>query len=1078
MSKFFIRRPIVAIVIAILTVILGGVSMLTLPTSQYPDIVPPEVQVQATYPGADARTLVQAVATPIEEQINGVDNSIYMYSENANNGQSTVYVDFDVKTNPDTDQVLTQLRVSQAQAQLPAQVNTSGVIVQKAQTSPLMLVSVSSPGGQFGADFLTNYAIINLQDELTRVKGVGRVQVFGGQYALRVWVQPDKLAQLGVTATDVITALGTQNNVNPAGQIGGEPVPNGQQFTYTVRTQGRLVKPEEFGDIIIRSNPDGSVLHLRDVARVELGTQIYNLTARYNKAPSGVLGIYQLPGSNAVETAKNVRARLDELQKTFPAGLQYEIPLDTTKAVSAGIHDIIVTLSIALVLVILVVYLFLQGWRATLIPLLAVPVSLIGTFILFPLLGFSINTLSLFGLVLAIGLVVDDAIIVVEAVEHHIDEGMTPRDATLKAMEEVGGPVVAIALILAAVFIPTAVIPGITGRLYQQFALTIAISVLISAFNALTLSPALASLLLKPKNKQRKPGPLQRFFNWFNGFFGRTTDRYVSTSGVLIHKSGATMVALAVIAVVAVFIGAKLPTGFIPTEDQGYIFVALQLPDASSLQRTDAAAQQVSDALMSTPGIGSVIAVNGFSLLTLTQSTNTAFFFVSLKPWDERTSRAEQLASIQSTVQRKLGGIGAGLAFSFPPPAIPGIGTSGGVQMVLEDRTGGDDPTFLTKNLFAYLGALQKRPEIAIAIPAYLPNVPQLYADVDREKASQQQVSLNDIYTTMSTFMGGYLVNYFNRFGRQWQTYVEAEGSSRTDIQDISQFYVRSANGSQVPLASLVHVKQITGPEFVTRFNEYSAAQLNISGAPGYSSGQVRAALEEVFQQTMPAGMGFDYQGMSFQEQAAAQGVPTWAVFGLSLLFVFLILAALYESWSLPFSVLLSTPVAILGAYLALLVRQYENDIFATIGLIMLIGLSAKNAILIVEFAVANYKSGQTIADAALNAARLRFRPIVMTALAFVFGCLPLWTATGAGAASRRILGTVVIGGMLLATVVGILMVPVTFAVVEYLSHRFTRGGKGTGMDTAHQPEPETEAAAKRASTQPTVHARQQEGHA
>ena len=821
MSKFFIRRPIVAIVIAILTVILGGVSMLTLPTSQYPEIVPPEVQVQATYPGADARTLVQSVATPIEQQINGVDNSIYMYSENANNGQSTVYVDFDVKTNPDIDQVLTQLRVSQAQSQLPSQVNTAGVIVQKAQTSPLMIVSVSSPNGQYGADFLTNYAIINLQDELTRVKGVGRVQVFGGQYALRVWVQPDKLAQLGVTATDVISAMGVQNNVNPAGQIGAEPVPKGQQFTYTVRTQGRLVTPEEFGNIVVRANADGSILHLRDVARVELGTQVYNLTARYNKAPAGVMGIYQLPGTNAVETARNVRAKLDQLQARFPPGLKYEIPLDTTKAVSAGIHEILITLGIALVLVILVVYIFLQGWRATLIPLLAVPVSLIGTFILFPLLGFSINTLSLFGLVLAIGLVVDDAIIVVEAVEHHIDEGMTPQDATIKAMEEVGGPVVAIALILAAVFIPTAVIPGITGRLYQQFALTIAISVLISAFNALTLSPALAALLLKPKDKSRRRGPLQRFFDWFNGFFGRTTDRYVSTSGILVHKSGAAMIALAAIAVLAVFIGARLPTGFIPTEDQGYIFVALQLPDASSLERTDLAAQQVSDALLQTPGIEGVIAVNGFSLLTLTQSTNTAFFFVSLKPWEARKRPAEQLAAIQGSIQRKLGGIGAGLAFSFPPPSIPGIGTSGGVQMVLEDRSGTDDPAFLTKNVYGFLGALAKRPEIAIAIPAYLPNVPQLYADVDREKVTQQQVSLNDVYTTMATFMGGYLVNYFNRFGRQWQTYVEAEGSSRTSIQDISQFYVRSANGGQVPLSSLVHVKQITGPEFITRFNEY-----------------------------------------------------------------------------------------------------------------------------------------------------------------------------------------------------------------------------------------------------------------
>lgn len=1053
MSKFFIRRPIVAIVIAIITVIVGLVSMLSLPTSQYPDIVPPEIQVQATYPGADAKTLTQAVSTPIEQQMNGVDNMLYMYSVNANNGQATVYVDFDVKTNPDTDQVLSQLRVSQAQAQLPAQVNTAGLTVQKSLTSPLMIVTLSSSNNQYGADFLTNYAIINLQDELTRVKGVARIQVFGGQYALRVWVQPDKMAKLGVTATDVIAALQTQNNVNPAGQIGGEPVPLGQQFTYTVRTQGRLITPEEFGNVILRAGTDGSVLHLRDVARIELGTQTYNLTARYNSAPAGAMGIYQLPGSNAVEVAQGVQKRLKELSANFPAGVRYDVPLDTTKAVTAGIHEITLTLGIALGLVILVVYLFLQGWRATLIPLMAVPVSLIGTFALFPLLGFSINTLSLFGLVLAIGLVVDDAIIVVEATEHHIEQGMRPRDATIKAMEEVGGPVVAIALILAAVFIPTAAIPGITGRLYQQFAVTIAISVLISAFNALTLSPALAALLLKPKDKTRKPGPLQRFFNGFNKLFGKTTDRYVATSNILIHKSGATMIALAVIAIVAVMLGMRLPTGFVPQEDQGYLFAALQLPDAASLQRTDSAAQQVSKALMDTPGIGGVIAVNGFSLLTQTQSTNTAFFFVSLKPWDSRTTKQEQIEAIQTNVQHALSGMNQGLAFTFPPPSIPGVGTSGGVTMILQDRSGNDDPTFLTKNLFAFLGAVSKRPEIAVAVPSYLPAVPQLYADVDREKAITQQVDLASVYTTMQTFMGGYLVNYFNRFGRQWQTYVEAEGDSRTKIDNINQFYVRSANGSQVPLNSLVHVKQITGPEFILRFNEYSSAQLNITGAPGYSSGQVRKALEEAFQQTMPQGMGFSYQGMSYQEQQAEQGVPTWVVFALSLAFVFLILAALYESWTLPFSVLLSTPVAILGAYLALSMRSLENDIFATIGLIMLIGLSAKNAILIVEFAVANYKKGMSITQSALDAARLRFRPIVMTALAFIFGCLPLWTATGSGAVSRRILGTVVVGGMLLATVIGILMVPVTFAVVEYLSHRFGRGGKGTMLDATHAPE-------------------------
>src|SRR6202522_813212 len=1052
MSKFFINRPIVAIVIAIITVILGAVSMLSLPTSQFPDIVPPEILVTATYPGADAKTLAQSTSTPIEQQMNGVDNMIYMDSVSANNGQTQLFVDFDVKTDPNIDQVLAQLRVDQAQSQLPAQVETAGLTVQKALTSPLMLVAVNSEGGKLSQDFLTNYAIINLQDQIARVKGVSRVQTFGGQYALRVWVNPDKMAKLGVTATDVIAAIQAQNNVNPAGQIGGEPIPKGQQFTYTVRTQARLVKPEEFGNIVLRANPDGSILHLSDVARVELGDQAYGVSARYNQAPSGVMAIYQLPGSNAVETAAAVNQRMKELSSTFPPSISYSVPLDTTKAVTAGIHEILLTLFEALGLVVIVVFIFLQGWRATLIPLLAVPVSLIGTFIVFPALGFSINTLSLFGLVLAIGLVVDDAIIVVEAVEHHIDEGMDPKAATEKAMEEVGGPVVAIALILAAVFIPTAAIPGITGRLYQQFAVTIAISVLISAFNALTLSPALASLLLKPREEGRKEGLLGRGYGLFNRFFGRTTESFVHTSSVLIHKSGLAMIALLLVGVVAVYLGSSLPGGFIPTEDQGYMFLALQLPDGASAQRTDAAQQKISAALLKTPGVESVIAVTDFSLLTQVQSTNSGFFFVSLKPWAVRKSKEQQLAYIQANLQKQLAADPDGIAFAFPPPSIPGIGTSGGVTFILEDRSGSDDPTTLTKEVFGFLGALSKRPEIGAAIPSYQPAVPQLYADVDREKALQQQVDLSSIYTTMQTFMGGYLVNYFNRFGRQWQTYVEAEGTLRTNIANINQFYVRSANGSQVPLSSLVKVSQITGPEFIFRFNEFNAAQINITGAPGYSSGQVRKAIEEVFHQTMPAGAGFDYSGMSYQEQQAEKGVPSWAVFGLSLLFVFLILAALYESWTLPFSVLLSTPVAILGGYLALHIRSFENDIFATIGLVMLIGLSAKNAILIVEFAKTNYDSGQSICEAALNAARVRFRPIVMTALAFIVGCLPLWVASGSGAASRRILGTVVVGGMTLSTALGLIFIPVTFAVVEFLSHRFVRGGKNVTMDCTHEP--------------------------
>ena len=1037
MAKFFINRPIVAMVIAIIMVIVGAVSLTTLPTAQFPEIAPPEMLVQAIYPGADAETLVQSVATPIEQQMSGVDNSTYFYSNSANNGLTQITVDFKTGTNPDIDQVLTQLRVSQAQSQLPAIVNTAGLTVQKSLTSPLMLIALYSPNGTYDNIFLANYGYINLVDELTRVPGISRVQVFGaGQYAMRIWVNPDQLAKLQVTVPQVLAAVQTQNNVNPAGQVGAEPIASGQQFTYTVRAQGRLTSPEEFGNILIRANPDGSTLRIKDVARVELGAQTYNLSGRFNGKPSAILAMYQLPGSNAVQSAALVRARIADLQKRFPRDLSYAVSLDTTKAVSAGIHDIEITLLISLALVVLVVYIFLQGWRATLIPLLAVPVSLVGAFVMFPVLGFSINTLSLFGLVLAIGLVVDDAIVVVEAVERHIEEGMTPRDAAFKAMEEVSGPVIAIALILTAVFVPTIFIPGITGRLYQQFAVTIAISVLISAFNALSLSPALSALLLKPKKEGR--GPLAWFFRGFNKAFGRVTNGYVSFSGLLMRKASLSVVFLVIVSVVGVLIGGKLPPSFLPTEDQGYLFVAMQLPDASSLERTAQAAGEVEKKLLATPGIESVTSVVGFSLLSFTQNTYSAFFFVNLKDWDQRKAKNEQYGAILQAASGGLSQVRAGIAFSFPPPAIPGVGTSGGVTMLLEDRSG-SDPSFLTKNVNKFLAEAGKRKELAGVNLGYLPNVPQIYADVDRTKVERQGVNIGDVYSTMQTFMGGYLVNYFNQFGRQWQVYVEADGDARKKSENLNGFYVANNKGQMVPLSAVTNIRASSGPEFTLRFNEYRAAQLNITAAPGVSSGQAMKALEEVFDQTMPREMGYDYMGMSYQEQQAAKGIPTWVVFSLSLLFVFLILAALYESWSLPFSVLLSTPVAVFGAFLMLWIRNYENDVYTQIGLVMLIGLSAKNAILIVEYAKEEYEKGKTIVDAALIAARIRFRPILMTAFAFILGCVPLWTATGSGAVSRRILGTAVIGGMLAATLISVFLIPVMFDVVESLSERFSR---------------------------------------
>jgi HAE1 family hydrophobic/amphiphilic exporter-1 len=1065
MSNFFIGRPIVAMVIAILTVIVGVIMTVTLPVAQFPNIAPPEIRTTATYVGADAIALEQAVATPIEQQINGVDNLDYMYSVNATGSNSTtLFTDFDLKTDPNIDLILTQSREQLAAGQLPPEVNTYGVTIKKATTAPLMLVAIYAPHGTHDATFLANYAYINLNDPVARSYGVGQTQIFGaGQYAMRLWVKPDQLAKLNITVADIVNAIQAQNTVNPAGQVGGEPAPAKQQYTYTVLAQGRLTSPEQFGNIVVREAPNGGTVRVKDVARAELGAQTYSIKGRLNGKPSAILAIYQLPGSNAVQTVAGVRKLLAQMKQSFPEDIDYAISLDQTKPVTEGMKEIVETLVIAIALVIFVVYLFLQDWRSTLIPMLAVPVSLIGTFVLFPIFGFSINTLSMLGLVLAIGLVVDDAIVVVEGVQRHIEEGLAPKDAARKAMEELSGPVVGIALVLASVFVPTAFIPGITGRLYQQFALTIAMSVLLSAFNALTLSPALAGLLLRPKPAEgtERRGPLGKFFGVFNRYWERATVGFVRWSDVVIRKGAVVLLVLVICGVAGVFVAKRLPSSFLPDEDQGYVYVSLQLPVASSMERTTEAAVEVEKVLANTPGVEYTTTVVGFNLLSFAQTSYNSFFFVTFKPWGDRKSRNEQYHAIENHLNRELGKLPAGTAFTFSPPAIPGVGTSGGFQFVLEDRAGKDIP-FLADNLNKFLAAARKRPEIGTISTTFLPSVPQRFIQVDREKALKQGVALTDVYETIQAYMGGLFINYFNDFGRTWQVYVEAEAPYRSDTGDLGQFYVRNSQGAAVPLTALASYVKRSGPEFTLRYNEYRGAQINGSAAPGYSSDQATAALEEVFHQKMPSEMGFDYMGMSYQEQKARQGVSSWVIFGFSFVFVFLVLAALYESWSLPFSVLLSTPVAVFGAVAALWLRrvvlgefvpaymvQLENDVYLQIALVMLIGLGAKNSILIVAFAKEEYEQGKPLVQAALDAARIRFRPLMMTALAFIVGCIPLWIASGAGSVARQIIGTAAIGGMVAETFLGRFLVPAIFVVVEKLS-----GAKAVAPGTDPLPSP------------------------
>jgi hydrophobic/amphiphilic exporter-1 (mainly G- bacteria), HAE1 family len=1033
MARFFVNRPIVAMVMSIIVVLLGVVAMSGLPIAQYPEIVPPMVQVTTTFIGASATDVEASVATPLEQQINGVEQMIYMKSTNANDGTLTLKVSFEVGSNLDMDNVLTQNRVSQATPQLPQSVKNYGVSVKKALAFPLLVISIKSPKGTYDSSFLSNYTTINVNDAIARIPGVGQINLFGGSdYAMRVWLRPDRIGRLGLTVPDIANAISQQNQLSPAGQIGGPPAASGTEYTYTVRTQGRLLDENEFGDIVLRTLADGSQVRLKDVARLELGTMLYNAVGRHNSTPAAVIAVFQIPGTNALDVADRIKATMADLSKKFPRDMEYLISLDTTLPVSEGINEIVHTLLEAVVLVIVVVFVFLQNWRATLIPLLTVPVSLVGAFMFFPLLGFSINVLSLLGLVLAIGIVVDDAIVVVEAVMHHIEHGLPPKEATIKAMEEVSGPVIAIGLILAAVFVPVGFMGGITGRLYQQFAITIAISVLLSVFNALTLSPALSAMLLKaPTGKKTLLTP---FYNGFNKVFGRTTDAYVSFAGILVRKMIRSAAFIGVLMYVIVVLVRQIPGGFVPEEDQGYLLVNALLPDAASLERTDAVMKKAEAVLKKTEAVEGYNAITGFSLVTGAYSSNMGFFFVQLKPWHDRHTPESQAAGLTQALNRAFAQeIREGVVVAFGPPAIPGLGTGAGFTMELQDRSGGT-PEYLADQAAKFMAAARKRPEIGRISTLYRATVPQIYADIDRSKVLKSGVPLNDVNTTLGALLGSSYVNDFNRFGRVYKVYVQAEPEFRRDVSQLGLFYVRNQQGGMVPLDTLLATRPTAGPEFTNRFNLFRAAELTGVPAEGFSSAQALNALEETAREVLPNDVGFDWADMSFQERRAP-GVAV--VFMLAIFLVFLILAAQYESWGLPFSVLLGTPFAAFGAYLGLWLARtflgpsYVNNVFAQIGLIMLIGLAAKNAILIVEFAKMEHDKGLGVVDSALMAARLRLRPILMTAFAFILGVVPLLTASGAGAEGRKVMGMTVFSGMLVATILGVLLIPMLYVAVE-----------------------------------------------
>jgi hydrophobe/amphiphile efflux-1 (HAE1) family protein len=1037
MIDYFIDHPIFSTVLAIIITIAGSVSLAGLPVARYPQITPPTIVVSTSFPGADAATIEQSIAAPIEQQVNGVPHMIYMDSKSANDGTYSLTVSFDVGTAQDIAAVDVQNQVAIAQRQLPAQVLQQGITVAKRQPQILLIVAIGSDNPRYDYLFLSNFSTLHVYDALARVRGVGQVLVFGARdYGMRIWLDPAKMARLGVTTEDVTGIINEQNVVAPAGNIGAEPAPKGQQMQYVASVKGRLSTPDEYEAIVVRTGPDGAVVHLKDIARVELAATDYSRSTKVNGVPTASIGIYQLPDANALEVARGVRQVMDALAPTFPPGIHYSIPFDTTLFVSESVHEVVVTLLIAGFLVLLVVFIFLESWRATLIPMVAVPVSLIGAFSAFVALGFSINTLTLFALVLAIGLVVDDAIVVVEAVTQIMDSRkLPPREATKAAMKQVAGPVIAIALVLVSVFVPVSFLGGLTGQFYRQFALTLAVSVTISLIVALTLTPALCALLLKPTEQTHFSGPLGRAFGLFNRLFERFTGRYTESVRSRIRRSVQSMAVFAALSAAAFWLVYSRPTGFMPDEDQGYIIGLVTLPLGASLQRTEAVADEFSRQLRAQPEVEDFFAVTGLNLLTGTNSPYAATIFAELKPWATRGGGEHSAAALAARLNRIGAGIKEANVFVFNPPPIPGIGTAGGFEFILEDRSGGDIQKFADV-LGDFLGEANKRPELTRVFTQFSTRTPQMEFILDRERAKTLGVSISSIFASLQTFLGGNYINDFNLFGRTYKVTAQAEADARAVPDSVNGLYVRTAQGDMVPLSTLVTVKPKLGPEYIERFNVFRAVTINGSPAPGYSSGQATQAMEELAR-NLPSGYSYDWTGTTYQEKLSSG--QSGAIFGMAIVFVFLVLAALYESWAVPFAVLLCIPFAVFGAYGGLALRGMQNDIYAQIGIVMLIGLAAKNAILIVEFAKLEYERGRPLVEASIAGARLRLRPILMTSFAFIFGSLPLAIASGAGASARRVLGTAVVFGMSAATLVGIFLIPVFYVLMQTLAERLGR---------------------------------------